>query len=112
MVDDEPTLIKMVKTGLEAHDYNVITASNGKEGLEKVKSENPDLILLDVMMPNVDGYTFVREIKASEEFKTIPIIVQTAKTEMEELFKIEGVSDFIVKPYKTENILEMVRKYL
>jgi len=98
--------------GLEAQDYDVITASTGDEGLKKVRSEKPDLILLDIMMPLTDGYTFVREIKASEEFKSIPIIIQTAKAELKDLLEVEGVSDYIVKPYKAEEILEMVKKYL
>jgi len=112
LVDDEPKLVEMVKMGLEAQDYDVITASTGEEGLKKVRSENPDLILLDVMMPLTDGYTFMREIKDSEEFKSIPIIIQTAKAELKDLFEIEGISDYIVKPYKAEEILEMVKKYL
>jgi len=112
LVDDEPNLIDMVKMGLEAHDYDVVTAASGAEGLEKVKSENPDLILLDITMPDIDGYTFVREIKEIENAQSIPIIMQTAKTGMKDLFKIEGISDYIVKPYKAENILEMVKKYI
>lgn len=112
VIDDEPELVKMVKMRLEANNYEVITALDGQEGLEKTRSEKPDLILLDILMPNKDGYTFVKEVKVDESIKHIPIIVLTAKPGMKDLFGIEGIKDYIVKPFEDKELLEKIKKRL
>jgi adenylate cyclase len=111
VVDDEPGFCKMVQIRLEANDYNVITAFDGEEALAKL-NEKPDVILLDVMMPKVDGYTFVREIKTDKEAKDIPIIVISAKSEMKEPFLMEGVNGFLVKPIDDKELIAMLKKLL
>jgi DNA-binding response OmpR family regulator len=111
IVDDDPDLLRMVTMRLEANQYEVITAYDGEEGLEKVKAENPDLIILDIVMPKLDGYSFVQEIKKTEH-KTIPIIILTAKEEMEDIFKMEGISDYIIKPFDPEELALLLRKHL
>ena len=79
-----------------------------------VKAEKciPDLIVSDIMMPKMHGYEFVKKLKITESIKNTPIIMLSAKEKMKDLFELEGVSDYIVKPFKAEELLEKVGKYL
>ncbi len=110
VVDDDPHIVDLVKNRLEVNNYKVIVASDGKEGLEEYKAEQPDLIILDILMPQMDGYTFIRELKTITNWKLPPIIVLTAKEKMQDIFKIEGVSNYMVKPFKAEELLERIKK--
>ncbi len=112
VVDDEPSIVKVIEARLKASNYDVITASRGDEGLEKAEREQPDLIVLDVMMPVLDGYTFVRELKTSERLSKTPIIVLTAKEKLEDLFAMEGVTTYLTKPYSSYDLLEQVREHI
>ena len=78
IVDDDPDLVEAVTMILESKDYDVIAAYGGIEGLEKAKTEEPDLIVLDVMMPDKDGYAVCKELKADPEYSKIPILLLTA----------------------------------
>ncbi|OGP92384.1 MAG: histidine kinase [Deltaproteobacteria bacterium RBG_16_54_18] len=78
LVDDDPDLVEAVSTILESKGYAVAAAYGGVEGLKKVKTENPDLIVLDVMMPDKDGYTVCKELKADKKYRSIPILLLTA----------------------------------
>jgi two-component system alkaline phosphatase synthesis response regulator PhoP len=78
IVDDDPDLVETVTMILESNNYDVIAAYGGIEGLQKAKSENPDLIILDVMMPDKDGYTVCKELKADPELSKIPVLLLTA----------------------------------
>jgi DNA-binding response OmpR family regulator len=112
LIDDDPTLVKVVKPYLESHDYVVSIASDGEEGIQKTQKERPDLIVLDVQMPRMNGYTFIFELKKVSGMKAVPIIVLTAKEGMAEIFKVEGVKDYITKPFKPEVLLTAIKKYL
>ena len=112
IVDDEEDFVDMVKMRLKANGYETSEAYNGTEGLKKAENENPDLILLDIMMPKKDGYTMLRELKVKDATKSIPVIVLTAKSGMKELFEIEGVRDFITKPFDSEDFLLRIAKVL
>ena len=117
IIDDDPNIVKMLESRLKANSYEVATALNGFEGLDKVREEKPDLIILDIVMPKMDGYTFIQELKtrevdADEPVKRTPIIVITAKEKMQDLFKMEGVKDYIVKPFAADELLEKVQKYI
>jgi len=112
VIDDDPGLIKMVQSYLTAHSYQVVSATDGDEGIEKVKTEKPDLIMLDVQMPKMNGYTFVHECKKISANFDIPIIVLTAKQGMAEIFKVEGVKEYMTKPFAMEKLLEHVKKYI
>jgi len=112
VVDDEPQFVDMVKMRLEANGYEVISASNGNEGLKSAKQHRPDVILLDIIMPEKDGYTMLRELRGDEQIRHIPVIVVTVKPSMKDLFEIEGVRDYIVKPFETEELLLRVKKAL
>lgn len=112
VVDDDPTLIKVVQPFLESHAYTVATAYDGEQGIEAVKKSRPDLIVLDIQMPRMNGYTFVFELKKIMDIKGLPIIVLTAKEGMAEIFKVEGVKEYICKPFKPEVLLTAIKKYL
>jgi CheY-like chemotaxis protein len=111
VIDDEPHILKMVKSRLEANNYEVVVAFDGVGGLEKVASEKPDLVISDIMMPKMHGYEFVKKIKADPATKDIPVIMISIKEKMKDLFELEGVADFIVKPFTPEELLTKVGKY-
>ena len=103
IVDDEALLVKGIRFNLQNEGYEVITGSNGLEALELVQNQNPDLVILDVMMPEMDGLTACAKIR---EFSDVPIIMLTAKTDdMDKLIGFDlGVDDYLTKPF---NILEL-----
>ncbi len=113
VIDDEPTMVKLIKLNLEANQqYQVITASDGIEGLERLKIEKPALVLLDVQMPKMDGYSFLLEFKKITNLKDTPVIILTAKEKLQDLFKIEGIKDYFVKPFKIEDLLAKIKSYI
>ena len=111
VVDDEPNIITMIKSRLKANGYDVITACDGQEGLEKAQNENPDLILLDVMMPKLTGYKVARLLKFDSSFNDIPIIMLTARSQEKdiELGATVGVNMYITKPFEPEELLEAIK---
>jgi CheY-like chemotaxis protein len=112
IVDDEADLREGLAILLWAKGFEVFSAGDGQEGLHMALEVRPDLILLDVMMPRMDGYTFVKEIKNEESIKDTPIVVVTAKDKMEDLFQLEGVKGYLVKPYGTANLLQKIKEVL
>jgi len=114
LVDDEPSVIKVVKRRLETQGYIVSVAADGIEGLEKAMDEKPDLVISDVMMPELDGYSMVKALRGKPEFAKTPIIILTGRDQMRELFHFEGVNDcdFIVKPFETEALLEKIAQLM
>ena len=103
VVDDEDLLVKGIRFNLQNEGYDVITGSNGLEAIEQAKNKNPDLIILDVMMPQLDGLSACARIR---EFSDVPIIMLTAKTDdMDKLMGFEhGADDYLTKPF---NVLEL-----
>ena len=112
IVDDDSATLKLLQSFLATKGFDVEIAEDGLSGLEKVKQGCPDLIVLDVMMPRMDGYGFVREIKKDARFRRVPIIVLTAREMMRDVFLQEGIQDFVVKPYDPEELLKTLLKYL
>jgi len=114
VVDDEIQLIELVQIRLEADGYEVITANDGEEGLEKAKSEKPDLILLDVMMPKMDGYQACSLLKNDEQTKNIPVILFTGKAQedFEDVGKKAGADAFITKPFDPPELLAKIEELL
>ena len=110
IVDDEPDFVEMLKMRLQSKGYEVIYAFNGNEGLKKTEDHRPDVILLDIMMPQKDGYTMLNELKRNEELCRTPVIVVTAKPGMKDLFEIEGVKDYILKPFEAEDLLLRINR--
>jgi len=112
LVDDDEDFSRLLEFDLRKKSYQVARAGNGEEGLEKVKSENPALIILDIKMPKMDGYTFVRRLKKEPENKDIPVIILTSYEPMKDMFRLEGVNDYFVKSANMEPLLSVVEKYL
>ncbi len=113
-VEDEPEQVMVISMRLEANGYIVISAQDGEEGLKKVFSEKPDLVLLDLVMPKMHGYEVARKIKLNDETKNLPIIVLTASGEMghEEKCKQIGINEVLDKPYESEELLKIIKKYI
>lgn len=114
-IEDEPEMIDLVRLILGRKGFNVIGANGGVEGLEIVRREKPDLILLDLMMPDMDGWEVYQQIKADEDLKEIPVVVVTAKAQS--IDKVLGlhiakVDDYITKPFGPQELLESVQKIL
>lgn len=112
VVDDEPVVIEITKRKLEQMGLLVNTACDGEEALASVKMQKPDLIVLDIQMPRMNGYTFMMEFRKMPEFAEVPIIVLTAYNEMEPLFKRHGVKAYLLKPLKLQDLLDKVQAVL
>src|SRR5712692_1600870 len=111
IVDDEPFNVDYLQQELEDLGYETISATNGQEALEKVAAEAPDLILLDVMMPVMDGFTACRILKANEATQLIPIIIMTVLGGTEDRIKgIEaGADDFLTKPVDRRELIARIQ---
>jgi two-component system response regulator VicR len=114
-IEDEPEMIDLVRLILGRKGFEVIGADGGIEGLEKVRTEKPDLVLLDLMMPDMDGWEVYQQIKADPELRDIPVVVVTAKAQS--IDKVLGlhiakVDDYITKPFGPQELLESVEKIL
>lgn len=109
IVDDDPVLQKMVTPFLVSNGYNVINVADGQSALEAITMNKPDVILLDIQMPRMNGYTFIFEIRNIPEARHIPIIVITAKEGMEDIFKVEGVKDYLTKPVDHQQLLKSIQ---
>jgi adenylate cyclase len=107
VVDDDPDIIKVIKARLEANHYEVISANNGLEAFVKASEEKPDLIILDVSMPTMDGLKFVKATRGFE-MKDTPILILTALKLTQDTFKTFGIYHFLTKPFKSEELLEKV----
>jgi len=114
MVDDEPEFLEMVKTRLEAGGYEVITASDGQQGLDKAKKEKPDLIILDLMLPKMDGYKVCGFLKKDMRYSKIPIIILSARAQGEDMKLGEelGADAYIIKPFDAPALLGKIKELL
>ncbi len=114
IIEDEKDLVETVSLRLEANDYEVISAGDGLEGLEKAKKEKPDLIILDLMLPKMDGYKVCRLLKFDEKYKKIPIIIFTAcANEADKGIGKEVRADaYITKPFDSHVLLEKIRQLI
>lgn len=113
IVDDEEDIVKALTLRLSDTGYKIIMAKDGMAGLELARAENPDLILLDVMLPKLDGYKICRMLKYDERYKKIPIIMLTAKATEEDKHMGEdvGANEYLTKPYDPHKLLELIAKY-
>ena len=110
LADDEPQLALAIKIRLQARGYEVITARDGQEALELVATQQPDLVLLDVLMPGMDGYTCLRELNQRFGRGHVPVIILTARDRMKELFELEGIHDYLIKPFDYDDLLVRIER--
>lgn len=106
LIDDEISFANNVKSYFDLHGYECLTASNGHEGLDIIEKEKPRLVILDILMPNMDGYTMLREIKRRKI--DIRCIIVTAKGRLKDLFELERVDRFLTKPFDLQKLKDTV----
>jgi two-component system, OmpR family, response regulator VicR len=114
-IEDEAEMIDLVRLILGRHGFTVLGANGGREGIELVRKELPDLVLLDLMMPDIDGWDVYHQIKSDELTRNIPVIVITAKAQ--DIDKILGlrvakVEDYIAKPFSPQELVERIEQVL
>ena len=110
VADDEQQLALAVKIRLQSKGYTVVTASDGQQALQLAAQEKPDLIILDVLMPVMDGYSCLRELNTRFGRGKIPVIVLTARDRMKDLFELEGIEDYVIKPFDHEDLLLRIER--
>jgi DNA-binding response OmpR family regulator len=114
-IEDEMEMIELVKLILSRHNFEVTGAYGGKEGLERIREVKPDVVLLDLMMPEMDGWEVYQKMKASDDMKDIPVIVVTAKAQSIDRvlgLHIARVQAYITKPFGPSELLESIEKVL
>ena len=114
VVDDEVYILHILDFILGAENYDVVTATNGEQALQKVREEKPDLVILDIMMPRLDGYETCRMIKNDPATKNIPVILLTAKGREvdQKLGREVGANDYMTKPFSPSKLIERVQAIL
>jgi len=114
LVDDEQDLVKTLKKRLESNGYEVFISNDGIDALAKAKKENPDLIILDLMLPKMDGYKVCGLLKSDAWYKNIPIILFTARAQEsdKELGKEVGANAYITKPFEPEVLLSKIKELI
>ncbi len=112
IVDDDKTLTKLLGSYLEGHDFEVAVANEGESALVVFEQFRPDLLVLDVVMPKLNGYSFLFEMRKLERGASTPVIVLTYKEEMADIFKVEGVKEYLIKPFPNKELLEKIQKHI
>jgi DNA-binding response OmpR family regulator len=114
IVDDEVDLVETVRFPLEIEGFDTLVSYNGEDGLNQARKEKPDLIILDLMLPKLDGYKVCRLLKFDERYKHIPILMLTAKTQEKDkiMGKETGADEYITKPFEMDYLMEKVKAYL
>ena len=110
--DDERHIVRLIQVNLERHGYQVVTAYDGKEGLEKAKAEKPDLMVLDVMMPYMDGFEVLKTLKREPETENLPVIMLTAKAQDKDVFEgyHYGADMYLTKPFNPMELISFVKR--
>jgi DNA-binding response OmpR family regulator len=114
-IDDEPELIALVKQVLKTENIHVIGAANGREGLSTLRKQLPDAVILDIMMPGMDGWEVYRQIRADNNLKHVPVVILTARNSLfEEVVAREraGVDDYLTKPFLNDVLKKTIFKVL
>lgn len=114
VVDDEPPIVRLMEFILARQGHEMLVAVNGQEALDKVRTHQPDLVLLDIMMPRIDGYEVARTLRADPATADLPIIMLSAKAQEEDIQKgmDVGVNEYITKPFSPDQLVHVVGDYL
>ncbi len=113
IADDSPTIVEITKAMLKSEGHMIETASNGAEALKKISESHPDLLLLDVMMPDMDGYAVIQALRRDAkpgDPDYVHVIVITSKDKMRDLFELEGVDGFLVKPFFRTELIDKINE--
>lgn len=110
--DDERHIVRLIQVNLEREGYKVVTAYDGKEGLEKVQSEKPDLMVLDVMMPYMDGFEVLKTLRRDAATADLPVIMLTAKAQDKDVFEgyTYGADMYLTKPFNPRELIAFVKR--
>jgi len=113
-VEDEPLILKFVSLRLESLGYEILKATDGAEAFRLIQEKNPDLVLLDVRIPVMDGYEVCKKVRNNEKLKRIPVILFTASDPTLVITKVKevGANDYIIKPFDPKELLEKIRKFI
>ena len=114
VIEDYPATVEMMENILSMEGYKIVTAADGPSGLEKVSAEKPDLILLDVMMPEMSGFDVCQKLKSDKKTSKIPIIIVSVRASEDSINrgKKVGADEYIPKPFDPFKLIEIVKKYL
>ena len=110
VVDDEPNIVQTLKDRLEMNDYQVFTAHNGADGLKTAQEQSPDVILLDVIMPIMDGHEMLEKLRRQDWGTDISVIMLTARSQAQDIARARscGIEDYIIKPFDLSELLEKI----
>jgi DNA-binding response OmpR family regulator len=110
VTDDDPVILRLLQVNLELEGYDVLLAHHGEEAYELAVAETPDLVILDIMMPRMDGYETVEKLKATDTTKDIPIVFLSAKAQQSDIErgKQYGVADYLTKPFDPTELIDVV----
>ncbi|MBN1913950.1 MAG: response regulator [Candidatus Omnitrophica bacterium] len=114
LIEDKLDLAETIKLRLEANNYEVLLAADGKQGLDKVRNERPDLVILDLMLPKIEGYQVCRMLKFDKKYKKIPIIILTARAQDSDrqLAEEVGADAYLIKPYEPQVLLTKISELI
>lgn len=114
IVDDEPLNVDYLEQALEDSNYQIIVATNGREALDKIKRDQPDLVLLDLMMPILDGFEVLAQVKADQVLRDIPVIIVSASNDSKSVVRgiKQGAEDYITKPIDADHLVKKLKEYL
>ncbi len=110
--DDERHIVRLIQVNLERQGYQVVTAFDGKEGLEKIRAEKPNLVVLDVMMPYMDGFEVLKTLRREPETESLPVIMLTAKAQDKDVFEgyHYGADMYLTKPFNPMELVSFVKR--
>jgi len=113
-VDDEPNIVRLIQVNLERHGYTVETANNGAQALAKIKASRPDLLVSDVMMPEMDGFELLANIRRDPTLTDLPVIMLTAKAQDKDVMigYQYGADMYLTKPFNPQELLQFVKRIL
>jgi len=113
VADDSPFVLEIVETVLKSEGFEVITASDGIEAWDKIQKERPDIVIVDIIMPGLNGYQICEKIKHDEELKSLPVLVLTTKAQDKdiELAQASGADLYMTKPFDPDELAAKVRKF-